>query len=473
MSIDERTDASDYRSPAWWPACATASRAGAPARSSGASASSTACSGCSTRAAPNSCAAMQEDFGKPEVEAHATDIAFTITEVKHIRKNVASWVGAPQGQAAPQGPAGQGHRSSPSRSASRWSSPRGTTRCSCWSPRWPRRSPPATPSSPSRPSWPPPPPACSPSCCAPTSTPRPWPSSRAASTCPPRLLEQRFDHIFFTGSTAVGKVVARAAAEHLTPTVLELGGKSPAIVLPERRPRRHRPPHRRGASSSTPARPASPPTTCWSTATRKDELVDAARRRHRRVLRRRSHHVGRLHPDRQRPPRRAASRSCSPTTAARVVCGGTVDAATRKLAPTVIVDPDPDSALMQEEIFGPVLPIIAVDDVEEAIAFVNGRRQAARPLRLHRGRPTRPRSSSTGPRRVACASTTPSSTSPRPTCPSAASATSGQGRYHGKSGFEAVLEPEAGAAPSRPSPTISLMYPPYTKLKSKVLKNLV
>ena len=75
------------------------------------------------------------------------------------------------------------------------------------------------------------------------------------------LLEQRFDHIFYTGNGTVGRIVMTAAAKHLTPVTLELGGKSPCIVDPQRRPRGRRPADSSGASSPTPVRPASPRTT--------------------------------------------------------------------------------------------------------------------------------------------------------------------------------------------------------------------
>ncbi len=78
------------------------------------------------------------------------------------------------------------------------------------------------------------------------------------------LLELPFDHVFFTGSTRVGKMVMAAAAKHLASVTLELGGKSPAIVAPGRAPRPGRRTPSPGAASSTPVRPASRRTTSWS-----------------------------------------------------------------------------------------------------------------------------------------------------------------------------------------------------------------
>ncbi len=125
------------------------------------------------------------------------------------------------------------------------------------------------------------------------------------------LLEQRFDHIFYTGNGKVGRVVMRAAAEHLTPVTLELGGKSPAIVaadanvevageahrlgeVPQRRPDLRRARLRARATSSV-----------------EDELVTALADAVTSVLRRRSPPVARLRPHRQRAPPRPPDGNCS------------------------------------------------------------------------------------------------------------------------------------------------------------------
>jgi aldehyde dehydrogenase (NAD+) len=283
------------------------------------------------------------------------------------------------------------------------------------------------------------------------------------------LLRKKFDHIFFTGSPAVGKIVMKAAAEHLTSVTLELGGKSPAIVMPSAdiETSAHRIAWGKFLNAG---QTCIAPDYVLVDRSRKDELVDAL-----------VSAIGEFYGD-------------SPTTSAdltqivnqhhvqrieklleghggTVVCGGRVDATTRRFAPTVIVDPDPDSALMQEEIFGPVLPVLTVDSVEEAVAFVNGR---DKPLALYvftgeddQAQAVVDRTSSGG----VCINHTLLHISP-PDLPFGGVGASGQGRYHGKAGFEEFsnLKPIM-AKPTRPE--ISMMYPPYTKLKSKVLKNLV
>ena len=123
---------------------------------------------------------------------------------------------------------------------------RGTTRCSSRSRRSSARSRPATPRCSSRR-------RCrrtrrprSRASCPSTSTPTRSRSSKAASRETKALLAERWDHIFYTGNGRVGRVVMEAAAKHLTPVTLELGGKSPAIVDGSREPRRRRAAHRVG-----------------------------------------------------------------------------------------------------------------------------------------------------------------------------------------------------------------------------------
>ncbi len=412
--------------------------------------------------------AMQADFGKPEVEAFATDISFTVTEVKHIRKHLASWVKPKKAKLRLKDMPGK---------ATVEPEPLGVALIIApWN--YPVQllvAPMAAAFAAGNAV------VAKPSEMVPE-TSRVLSEMLRANLDPEavavieggvdvstKLLEQRFDHIFFTGSTSVGRIVARAAAEHLTPTVLELGGKSPAIVTPE-------------ADIDTTAHRIAwgkflnagqtciAPDYVLVDRTRKDELVDAL-----------VGAIGEFYGD-------------DPTTSAdltqivnarhvsrieglldghggTVVTGGTVNPDTRKMAPTIIVDPEPDSALMQEEIFGPVLPIIAVDDVTEAIAFVNGR---DKPLALYvfteeadQAQVVIDRTSSGG----VCVNHTLFHITP-PTLPFGGVGASGRGSYHGKAGFDEFSHHKPVLAkPTKPD--ISLMYPPYTKLKSKVLKNLV
>ena len=216
------------------------------------------------------------------------------------------------------------------------------------------------------------------------------------------LLAERWDHIFFTGSTAVGRIVAEAAAKHLTPTVLELGGKSPTYV-------------HASADLDVAARRIAwgkflnagqtciAPDYVLVDHEVKDALVDKLTKQVRAFYGadpQASTSFGRIVNDRhverlQRPPRR--------TGAGTVAAGGQVDAAERFVAPTITVEPAPDSAVMQEEIFGPILPVLGVDGPAEAKAFIGRPPEAARALRVRAARTTSSTTWSTTRRAAACA----------------------------------------------------------------------
>ena len=181
------------------------------------------------------------------------------------------------------------------------------------------------------------------------------------------LLRERFDHIIYTGSTAVGKVIMRAAAEHLTPVTLELGGKSPALV---------------DASADLDAAARS---IVWGRCMNAGQtcvapdyvLVD------RRVEEALVARIGKTLADFY-GARAAESpdfgrivndghfkRVCAllhGDHGGTVAFGGETDAATRFVAPTVIRNPRQDCALMRDEIFGPLLPVIGVESLQQAVA---------------------------------------------------------------------------------------------------------
>jgi aldehyde dehydrogenase (NAD+) len=183
------------------------------------------------------------------------------------------------------------------------------------------------------------------------------------------LLEQSWDHIFFTGGTTVARIVMTAAAKNLTPVVLELGGKNPCIV-----------------HSSANLRVAARRIALgrWfnagQTCTAPDYVLvfrdvrDAFLKCLKETLLefygddpQKSLDYGRIinfhHHD------RLTSLLASGT----VYHGGQHDRADCFIAPTVLVNVSPDSPVMQEEIFGPILPVIEVNDAQEVIGFVNAR----------------------------------------------------------------------------------------------------
>jgi len=190
------------------------------------------------------------------------------------------------------------------------------------------------------------------------------------------LLAEKWDLVFFTGSTQVGQVVMEAAAKHLTPVVLELGGKSPCIVdedtdlaVTARR-------IAWGKAYNAGQTCVAPDYVLVHRAV-KQPFIDAMATALSELFGSdpmKSPDYGRI------INARHFSRLMRLMPGGRVVVGGQTDEASRFIAPTVLTDVELSHPLMQEEIFGPLLPVIEVPDLESAIRFVN---QRPRPLALY------------------------------------------------------------------------------------------
>jgi aldehyde dehydrogenase (NAD+) len=246
------------------------------------------------------------------------------------------------------------------------------------------------------------------------------------------LLAERFDSIFFTGNSAVGSVVMAAAAKHLTPVTLELGGKNPAIVDSD-------------ADLVTAARrivwgkfynagqTCVAPDYVLAHATVKDPLV-------REMVRVIERFYG---PDPRRSPDYARiiddehfARLASYLDQGRIVSGGVTYPGERYLAPTIIDGVSWDSPVMQEEIFGPVLPVMTFDDGQHLPGLVA---RNANPLTLYyfgRDRDRQERVIRSIPFGGGCVNDTVIQLM-NPHLPFGGVGTSGMGRYHGKAGFDA------------------------------------
>jgi len=284
------------------------------------------------------------------------------------------------------------------------------------------------------------------------------------------LLEERWDHIFYTGNGTVGRVVMTAAAKHLTPVTLELGGKSPAIVD-------------RSADLDATARRLAfgKYTNAGQTCVAPDYvLVDrtverplAARLRD--TVRDFYGADPRVSPDygrmvNERHFRRVVE-LLDADGAGDIVFGGERDESARYVAPTALAGTDPSSRIMREEIFGPVLPIIAVDDLDEAITFVNGR---DKPLALYVF------AADTDVTDRVLAETTAGGVCVNatmfhlavPGLPFGGVGESGMGAYHGRAGFDTFSHRKSVLVKgTRPDPSIA--YPPYGGLKGKLLRGLM
>jgi len=190
-----------------------------------------------------------------------------------------------------------------------------------------------------------------------------------------------FDHILFTGSTAVGKKVAEAAARNLTPVTLELGGKSPVVIAPGFSMQRVADRVAFGKLTNA-GQTCIAPDYVLVHENDRDAFAtayqDAVKKQHpggyvgspdyTAILN--AHHYGRL----------SGLIDHAEAQGARVIRLGSDSATDHILAPVLLLDVTPQMAVMQEEIFGPVLPVLTYRTVEEAIAFINAR---PRPLALY------------------------------------------------------------------------------------------
>jgi aldehyde dehydrogenase (NAD+) len=278
------------------------------------------------------------------------------------------------------------------------------------------------------------------------------------------LLGERFDHIFYTGNGRVARVVMEAAARNLTPVTLELGGKSPCIVdddvdldVAARRIA--------WGKFLNAGQTCIAPDYVLVKAEREQELLDAL-----------SRCLVEFYGD---DPRRSAdlARIASDNHYRRlaglikdgdIVVGGECDASERYIAPTILRNVDPSSDAMQEEIFGPILPVLTVPDIASAIEFVNAR---PKPLALYVFTNRQEvedhvisQTSSGG----ACVNATLWHIA-NPAVPFGGVGPSGMGAYHGRATFETFSHHKGVVTRSaRFDPKIA--YPPYTRLKTSLLK---
>ncbi len=280
------------------------------------------------------------------------------------------------------------------------------------------------------------------------------------------LLAERFDHIFYTGGGRVARVVMEAAAKHLTPVTLELGGKSPCIVDADADldVAAHRIAWGKFLNAG---QTCIAPDYVLVHESREQELVDKLAATVREFYgddSRSSPDFARLADDRH------YERVAALIASGEVAVGGGTDPADRYVAPTILRHVAPDAPVMQEEIFGPVLPILPVADVEAAIAFVNER---PKPLALYVftgsdevADAVVSRTSSGG----ACVNSTLWHVA-NPELPFGGVGPSGTGAYHGRQSFETFSHRKSVVSRStRLDPRVA--YPPYGRLKTALLKRL-
>jgi len=279
------------------------------------------------------------------------------------------------------------------------------------------------------------------------------------------LIAQGLDRVMFTGGTEIGRKVYEAAAPHLTPVTLELGGKSPVIVAAD-------------ADVDVAAKRIAwikllnagqtcvAPDYVLADATIRDELV---RKIGAAITKFRSQGPNGMRIVNRRQFDRLSSYLA--VAAGKVTVGGGSDPSSLRIQPTVVVDPDLDGPLMCNEIFGPILPVITVHSLDEAIRFVNSRPKPLSAYLFTNSRATRERVIKEVPAGGMLVNHLAFQVSTT-RLPFGGVGDSGIGAYHGKWGFEEFSHRKSVLTkPTRPDLS-SFIYPPYTARALKMARKL-
>ena len=278
------------------------------------------------------------------------------------------------------------------------------------------------------------------------------------------LLDETFDHIFFTGSQAVGREVLRRTAEHLTPCTLELGGKSPVIVD-------------RTANIARAARrivfgkflncgqTCVAPDYIYCDARVRDALVKALMREIRRQFGadalcnpKYGKIINQKHFDRIS---RLIDRN-------KLVYGGKFQPEQHRISPTILTDVTWDDPVMQEEIFGPILPILTYDSLDEALTAINSH---PHPLALYlfsEDKKTMRRITQTCSFGGGCINDTIIHLA-TPHMGFGGVGASGMGAYHGKTGFE-TFSHRKSIVDKKTWLDLPMRYQPYRKSYSRLVR---
>ena len=282
------------------------------------------------------------------------------------------------------------------------------------------------------------------------------------------LLAERFDHIFYTGGGAVGRIVMEAAAKHLTPVTLELGGKSPCIVD-------------QNTNIEVAARRIlwgkflNAGQTCIAPdyVLAHERIASALLSSMRQTLREFFGADPRTSPDYARIVNIHHYRRLMKLLpgSGEILAGGDGIEGELYLAPTILQDVPANAPVMADEIFGPILPVLKIKNIDEALAFVNGR---PKPLALYlfsdddrvRARVLDGTSSGAITVNHTCMHAAV------PALPFGGIGASGMGAYHGKATFDTFSHRKAVLVkPTRLD--LRLLYPPYDKTKEKWIRRLL
>ncbi|KAG8378251.1 hypothetical protein BUALT_Bualt08G0118200 [Buddleja alternifolia] len=286
------------------------------------------------------------------------------------------------------------------------------------------------------------------------------------------LLDQKWDKIFYTGNTKVGRIILAAAAKHLTPVVLELGGKCPLVVDSNTNLKVTARRIIVGKWGSNSGQTCVSPDYVISTKAFASKLVDAISSELEKFY-------GKDPLQSNDMPSIINSRHFERLTnlleddkvSGKIVIGGQWDKANLKIAPTVVLDVSEDSLIMKEEIFGPLLPIVTVNEIEDSIRVINAKEKALAAYLFTNDKKLKEefiRSVSAGGMSI---NETTLHLAER-TLPFGGVGESGMGSYHGKFSFDAFSHKKSVLIRGF-SGDIAARYPPYTHEKLNFLKAML
>ncbi|NP_001168661.1 Aldehyde dehydrogenase family 3 member H1 [Zea mays] len=286
------------------------------------------------------------------------------------------------------------------------------------------------------------------------------------------LLEQRWDKIFYTGNGTVGRIVMAAAAKHLTPVALELGGKSPVVV--DSNVDLHVAVKRIvvGKWGCNNGQACIAPDYIITTKSFAPELVASLKR----VLERfygedplQSADLSRI--VNSKHFRRLTELIEEKSVADKIVYGGEVDEKQLKIAPTLLLDVPQDSAIMTGEIFGPLLPIVTVEKIEESFDLINARPKPLAAYLFTKNKKLQEEFVADVPAGGMLVNDTVLHLA-NPYMPFGGVGDSGMGCYHGKFGFDCFSH-KKGVLVRGFGGEANARYPPYTTEKQKILRGLI
>ena len=278
------------------------------------------------------------------------------------------------------------------------------------------------------------------------------------------LLEQRFDYIFFTGGVTVGKEVMRKAAEHLTPVSLELGGKSPCVVDATAK-----------LDLAAKRLAFGKLLNCGQTCVAPDYLLIDRRIKDEFIALLKKHLLAMTGGDALTNDqyvhminRKHYDRVMGLIDPAKVVLGGQGDPETLRIAPTILDNVTADDAVMQEEIFGPVLPVMSYDSLDEAVDFIRSREHPLALYLFSEDKRTQERFLKSVPFGGGCINDTIIHLATS-RMGFGGVGHSGMGSYHGKKSFE-TFSHEKSIVDKSTWMDMPVRYMPYSPIKDKLLR---